>query len=104
MDIIIHFQDLDVDLAPEIVYEKIKALEPGKRWTGHSVSMVDEKSIREENLSNNTTRLEKESNFEDDVEAYRKSIGLTLEDDQNYPELQEIACTPIGNKKFTCTK
>ena len=41
---IIHLQDLDVDLAPEIVYEKIKALEPGKRWTGHSVSLVVEKS------------------------------------------------------------
>ena len=65
--------------------------------------MVDEK-LTQGNLSNDTAGLEKESNFEDDIEAYRKSIGLTPEDDQNYPELQEIACTPIGNKKFTCTK
>ena len=86
------------------MYEKIKALEPGKRWTGHSVSMADEKSIQEKNLSNDTVGSEKESNFEDDIEAYRKSIGLTLEDDQIYPELQEIACTPLGNKKFICTK
>ena len=42
--------------------------------------------------------------FNPDIEAFKKNIGLTTRDDQTYPELQEIAYTSLGSKKFKCTE
>ena len=99
-------------MAPEIVYEenfeKNKATEAIKQsesiTTGEKcLSLVDSSLEIVQDVQNSVLK-EKEVSFDPDIETFRKKIGLTTRDDQTYPELQEIAYTSLGSKKFKCTE
>ena len=100
-------------MAPEIVYEenfeKSKATEAIKQSESittkeKSLSLLDNSLEIIQDAQNSVLKEEEEGCFDPEIEAFRKNIGLTTKDDQTYPELQEIAYTSLGSKKFKCTE
>ena len=101
-------------MAPEIVYEENFEKTKGTE----AIKQSESKTTREKSLSfldsnrsleiiqdaQNSVLKKEEGCFDPEIEAFRKNIGLTTKDDQTYPELQEIAYTSLGSKKYKCTE
>ena len=101
-------------MAPEIVYEENFEKTKGTE----AIKQSESKTTREKSLSfldsnrsleiiqdaQNSVLKKEEGGFDPEIEAFRKNIGLTTKDDQTYPELQEIAYTSLGSKKYKCTE
>ena len=98
-------------MPPEIVYEEnfrktkaTEAIKESESITNEEKSLSLHDSSLEIIQDNTNLELKEKNSFNPDIEAFRKSIGLTTKDDQTYPELQEIAYTSHGSKKFKCTE